>query len=88
MSSGVFGYLWQLETAEAVSNCLVYFLQQDGDPVRALPRKRCYAALTGKAGCCIRHAVESVIIPQIKQDSSRATAVFATFAFFPFPSTI
>ena len=46
------------------------------------------AALTGSLPCCIAQSVCSVIIPQIKQDSSLAIAVFATFGFFPFPSTI
>ena len=40
------------------------------------------AALTGSLPCCIAQSVCSVIIPQIKQDSSLAIAVFATFGFF------
>ena len=55
------------------------------DPVKALPLLRCEAALTGadQYPTPAAHAILSVIIPHIKQDSSRAIAVFITLCCFP-----
>ena len=56
-----------------------------GGPVKALPLLRCEAALTGadQYPTPAAHAILSVIIPHIKQDSSRAIAVFITLCCFP-----
>ncbi|MDE6903334.1 MAG: hypothetical protein K2P76_00010 [Lachnospiraceae bacterium] len=57
---------------------------------RACRRRRCLAPLTLTARCCTSpaHAMFPVIMPHMKQASSRATAVLATFAFLPFDNTI
>ena len=61
--------------------------QNDNATVRSRPcrrrRGRFAAALTETEQCHMDHAVSSVIIPHIKQASSRAIDVLTTLTFFP-----
>ena len=80
----------QMYVALAILHLLIACYSSGMAMSRACRRRRCFAPLTLTARCCtsLAHAMFPVIMPHMKQASSRATAVFATLAFLPCDNTI
>lgn len=90
MSSVVTLVTGQMYVAQAIVHLPDYPLQQRDGTVKGLPPQAVLCTLDFDSAMLylLIHAMLPVIMPHIKQASSRATAVLATFAFLPFDNTI